>query len=643
MEMFDEEFNSLDCLNAQQKDAVINSFEQNSLVLAGAGSGKTRVLITRIEYILKVLKEKPSSIMAITFTKKAANEIAQRIEQITPYFDEMTVGTYHSVCIKLLRMFGEDIGIDNFKIIDTLQSAKLATKVLNDMGLTSSSKVVNKYMTKISDLKSELITPREYKEQKMLEYNGDEELFKDDKEYDFIEFYLKLQMEKLENNLVDYDDAILYTKKLFEISDDAISYVQSNFKYILCDEIQDSNIANIVLLNVMSQHCNLFIVGDLDQSIYGFRKAKPKYFLNLTKTNKIKLFKLEQNYRSTKTIVEASNALILNNEDRIDKVCFSENEQGDKVSYWNFSNNIKEANFIANEISMYKNIFEYDYSDMMVLYRTRVQSEILEKELINQNIPCVVIGSTSFSDKAEIKDCLSFLRIAANRSDAYSFKRALSTLDDVGPSTIKKLLNELDDCNDVEIVLEEYKTNRVKTRESLDFLLDIIRLVDEKPVAVLAKITAYHIRKINIKYKKNDEKRKEKLKNIEDLLEMALQKENNGAMVKEFINQMDKLFQSDSKYGSDAVMLLTSHSSKGLESKIVFVAGMNEGVFPHSKSMRSDDDIEEERRLAYVSFTRPKEKLYITSYRSDGSKVYDESRFIDEIPEEYIDKTEESR
>lgn len=640
--MFDEEFNSLNCLNVQQRDAVLGSFEQDSLVLAGAGSGKTRVLITRIEYILKVLKEKPSTIMAITFTKKAVSEISQRIEKITSYSDEMTVGTYHSVCIKLLKEFGEDINLTDFKVIEPSQCDKLASKVLKDMGLVASSKVVKKYTDKISNLKSELITPTIYKEKRMLEYKGNEELFRDDKEYDFIEFYLKLQIEKLENNLIDYDDAILYTQKLLEVSDNAISYIQDTFKYILCDEIQDSNIANIVLLNIMSEHCNLFIVGDLDQSIYGFRKAKPNYFLNLTKAEKVKLFKLEQNYRSTKTIVEASNALISNNKNRIDKVCFSENEVGEPISYFRLKTNVDEANVIASEIKSCHDNFGISYSDMMVLYRTRVQSEILEKELINNNVPCVVIGSTSFSNNPEIKNCLSFLRVAADRSDSTSFKRALMTLDDVGKVTVNKLVKELDECGDALVVLEEYKTNRTKTKESLNFLLEIIRLVDEKPVAVLTKIAQYQARKIKEIYKNDEEKRKKKLSNIKELLLMAIKKENDGAKVREFINQMGLLFQSDGTYGTDAVMLLTAHSSKGLESKVVFVAGMNEGIFPLSQSMKTVEEIEEERRLAYVSFTRPMDKLYITSYRSDGHKMFDESRFINEIPPQYIDKTEGS-
>lgn len=275
-----------------------------------------------------------------------------------------------------------------------------------------------------------------------------------------------------------------------------------------------------------------------------------------------------------------------------------------------------------------------------MLYRTKAQSEILEKKLVSNNIPCTVVGSTSFSNKAEIKDCLSFLRIAVNRDDAYSFKRSLMTLDDIGPATLKKLLNELEDYNDVKVLLEEYETKRVKTKESLNFLLEIINLVDEKPAAVLTKIAEYQVRKIKEKYGKDEEKCNKKLDNIAELIELALKKQNEGSMIKEFIKQMDLLFQSDGKYGSDAVMLLTAHSSKGLESKIVFVTGMNEGIFPHANSMRTIEDIEEERRLGYVSFTRPMEKLYITSYASDGNKTFDESRFINEIPKQYIDKTE---
>lgn len=627
-----DEFTGLDNLNKQQTDAILNSLENNSLVLAGAGSGKTKTLITRIEYLLKVLNVKPSSIMAITFTNKAAKELITRAEKVTSNADEMTVGTYHSICMKLLRMFGEDIGLDNFTVLDKNNTIKCVKNILTEMGLVASKQVIIKYIKKMSKLKNKLISPKMYRKIKMDKYNGCSEKFRDDPEYDFIEFYSKFQKENYDNRTIDFDDMILYTMTLLQSSENAQMYIKETYKYIHADEVQDSNESNIRLLNEFSKYANLFMVGDLDQSIYGFRNARPDYFLKLINSGQIKLFKLEQNYRSTQTIVNASNEVISHNSNRIPKTCFSKNEVGSQIDYFCFNTSNREAVFVADEIKMYKD-FDYKYSDFMVLYRTNAQSRAFEEVFLKKGIPYVLVGSLSFNDRAEIKDCLSFLRIYVNRKDKFSFIRALNTLEGVGKNTIKEIAEIFDEKKDALETLKEYKPKRESVRKGLSFLYEILMLVNDKPTAVLNRVADKFIKKLEMD---GSEKAIEKSENIKELLRLAKEKEDSGMMISDFVNQMDLLSKADTDNTVDAVQLITVHSSKGLESKVVFVTGMNEGIFPHENSLVSDEGIEEERRSFYVACTRPMEKLYLSSYVEDRDMSYKESRFICEIPKKYI-------
>ena len=631
--MFDE-FTGLDNLNEQQVDVILNSLKENSLVLAGAGSGKTKTLITRIEYLLKVLNVRPSSIMAITFTEKAAKELMTRAEKVTNNADEMTVGTYHSICLKLLINFGEDIGITGFKVLDKIQTLSRIRKVMVEMGLVTSRQMITKYMSKMSKLKNKLINPKMYRTIQMNKYNGRPEGLRDSSEYDFIEFYSQYQKKNIEDGYLDFDDIIMYTMALLQSSKNAKEYIKDTYRYIHADEVQDSNESNIRILNEFSRNANLFMVGDLDQSIYGFRDARPDYFLNLQNAGRIKIFRLEQNYRSTQTIVNASNEIISNNKNRIPKTCFSKNEVGANIDYFNFSTDTREASFVADEISMYSSFDEYKYSDFMVLYRTNAQSRAFEEAFLNKGIPYVLVGSLGFTDRAEVKDCLAFLRLYVNRNDKASFIRALKTLDGVGDATIKALIKLFDENKDALETLKEYKPKRESVKQGLDFLYQFLMLVNEKPTYVLKYVAEKIINKLETA---NNDKFLEKLSNIEELIKVAKQREDIGATVKEFVEQMDLISSSDDTK-SDSVQLITVHSSKGLESKIVFVTGMNEGIFPHENSLEVDDLIEEERRAMYVACTRPMEKLYLTSYRENKDRSFKESRFISEIPNEYISK-----
>lgn len=622
----------LEGLNKQQKDVILNSLNANSLVLAGAGSGKTRVLITRIQYIIEELKKYPSSIMAITFTNKAANELLERARKVTEEASEMWVGTYHSICIRLLRMFGEDIGLEDFTILDTYNAGKCASNVMSSMGLIASKQMVKNYLSRVSSLKNDLITPKRYRDEKLLKYKGEEDRLREDTEFDFIEFYSKYQKENFENQTIDFDDIILYTILLLQSSEDAKSFVKKTFRYIHGDEVQDSNTSNIILMNLLSKDCNLFLVGDVDQSIYGFRGARPEYLVKYNEINKnSKLFKLEQNYRSTKTIVNASNSVVSHNEERIDKICFSENEVGEPIIISTHDTNKDEAEFLSKTIR--KLILSgKKFNDIMVLYRTNSQTRILEETFMHDSIPYTIIGSLNFNDRAEIKDCLSFLRVAVNRKDKYSFKRALGTLEGIGKNTIEDLISLLEVKKDALEVLKAYKTSRKKAQESIKFFIDVLNLIDEKPTGVLNKIAEYNINKLK---SEGTPKAIEKIENIEELLKVATEKENKGVMLKEFISQMDLLSKSDKENGNNTVSLMTIHSSKGLESEIVFITGVNEEILPHSNSSISKEDIEEERRLMYVGITRAKKRLYISSFYFDGKKSFEPSRFIEEIPDIY--------
>lgn len=621
----------LSTLNKQQREAILGSFTQDSIVLAGAGSGKTKTLITRIQYILQEKNADPSSIVAITFTNKSAKELMDRAKKVCDNAEEMWVGTFHSICIRLLRMFGEDIGLDNFTILDPYNSKKVAQEVLEKMGVTVEKQVLNNYLSRISHLKNELVTSKKYRESVLAKYASQYEA-KTDPEYEFAMFYTNYQKQNLKNQTIDFDDIIMYTILLLKASPDAQKFVKETFKYVHVDEAQDSNVSNIVFFNLLSKDCNLFMVADVDQSIYGWRGAKPGYLIN--NADKYKLFKLEQNYRSTQTIVNASNSLIANNINRIDKTCFSKNRVGNKITYAKFANDYDEAKFIAQEIKAYVKL-GIKLQDIFILYRTNSQSRIFEETFMKYGIAYTIIGAVGFNDRKEIKDCLSFLRVAVNPKDKQSFKRALSCLDGVGKKAIEDILYVFDVKGNANDALASYKAKTKKAADSIEFLKDLIGLVNTKPYAVVSKIGEHFIEKLKLE---NTENSVERIENIEELIKVSKEKQDAGMMINEFVMEMDLLSSKDKESKPDALSMMTVHASKGLESKIVFGVGMNEGILPHDNSLNTPDGVEDERRLGYVLCTRAKDKLYLTSFAANSQKTYRESRFIHEIPSMFMEK-----
>lgn len=632
--------NILSGLNIQQKNVILNSLDCSSLTLAGAGSGKTKVLTIRTKYLINKLKISPASIITITFTRKAANELKDRLNLITSKeeLDTMWIGTYHSICLRLLDMFGEKIGLkDGYTILDSYNSKKCASDILIKMGLEVDKKTITNYLKRVSSLKNNLVFPKTFREKVLKKYSGNGNDLNSSSDYVFAEFYSKYQKENMKNNTIDFDDMILYTVLLLISDAEAMSYVKNRFKYVSADEVQDSNVANMVLLNLLSKHGNLFMVGDEDQAIYGFRGAVSnlsKDYIN--KKDGAKIFKLEQNYRSTANIVEASNAVISNNKNRINKVCFSKNGSGNKIKFHVSKTNISEAEYIAREIKSLVNNKNKTLNDVTVLYRTNAQSRVLEEVFIRENIKYTLIGSKTFTERAEIKDCMAVLKLSCNLKDKYSFKRVLKTLSGVGEKTISDLEFLLDVHGDVIKALNLYKPKSKKAKKSLTFLLEILKLIDKKTTAVLDKIAKYYIDKLE---EVDDDKSQERIDNIKELQKMVLEKENDGITINEFITQMDLISPVDieNKKGEDSVTLMTIHASKGTENDTVFLVGFNDKILPHENSYKSKDGEEEERRLLYVAMTRAKKNLYISRYAEDSKNSYEESIFFKEIPNHYLE------
>ena len=624
-------------LNEQQRYVVLDSINNNALVLAGAGSGKTRVLITRIEYLLNQLNVDAGSIMAITFTRKAANELKDRLSSTVDDDElaQMWVGTYHSVCLKIIDAFGENIGIkEGYTILDTYNARKCAGDIMKSMGLEVSKKTVGEYLKRVSRLKNNLIFPKKFREIVVKKYAGKEATSTSESDYIFADFYSKYQQENIKSNVLDFDDIILYSVMLLSSNQETQSFVKYKFKYIMADESQDSNPCNMVLINLLSKYCNLFLVGDEDQAIYGFRGARPDIVMEYATNRKdMKIYKLEQNYRSTQTIVNASNVVISYNDGRMDKTCFSKGEVGEKISLCQCSTNIEEAMYVVKRI---KQLLEkgYTYEDIMILYRTNAQSRIFEETFMRANIPYSLVGAVSFNERAEIKDCMSVLRLACNKRDKYSFKRALSTLDGVGAKAVNDLVAIMDTSQDAVEALQSYSPRTKKAKESLSILLSTLNLIDRKPTAVLNKIAEYYISQLtNV----GDEKALERIDNIKELQNVVAEKELEGMALQEFVMQMDLMSANDNVADSDTVTMLTIHASKGLESPVVFLVGVNDEILPHGNCYSSPNGMQEERRLLYVGMTRAEKKLYVSTYTDDSRKTYNDSPFIKEIPSSYVE------
>ncbi len=637
---------NLDDLNSIQKEAV-SYLDGPLLILAGAGSGKTKVLTYKIAYILDSGLAGLDNILAVTFTNKAAGEMKERINRLLRLSSNLKdssienmpwVGTFHSICVKILKRYGENIGLNrNFTIYDSSdqkEAIKEAMKVLNISVKEFNPGAIHSY---ISSAKNELITPEEYNEFAQGYFQSI-----------VAKVYPQYQKILKENNALDFDDLLLLGVKLLKQNDAVLKYFTENFRYILVDEYQDTNHAQYTLIKMLaSMHRNIYVVGDDDQSIYAFRGANIRNILNFEKDYpEAKVVKLEQNYRSTKLILEASHQVISKNRNRKEKKLWTENNEGEKIKVFSAEDEQKEGTWITGKIAELGS--DYNLNNIAVLYRTNAQSRVLEESFINAGIPYRIVGSVGFYERKEIKDILAYLRVIFNPKDNKNLERIINVPKrGIGKKTFEELLsqatqNNLSIVEYLNIYRNEVDSPGLKLAADLfsNFIaqktnLPILELID-----LILKSTKY-IEMLSDGTLENESR----IENIKELLSVAVRFNDLSPeeALEQFLDEVSLLEAvSVNRDTAVAVTLMTIHSAKGLEFEHVFVSGMEENLFPHINSVTSEDELEEERRLAYVALTRAKNKLYL-SYaqrrRYFGStQLNPVSRFLRDIEKELLDE-----
>ncbi len=597
--------NLLTSLNKEQKIAVTHG-NGPLLVLAGAGSGKTKVLTHRVAWFITERITGPENILLLTFTNKAAAEMRERVQNLTK-LSPAFAGTFHSFCAKLLRMDGRAMDIPpGFLIYDTEDQKDLIKQILEDLNLPIESYAPNAILSQISEAKNQMLTPRQYAEFAQSEWQ--EKVFKIWSEY---------EKSLNKNGALDFDDLMLKVVELFEKFPSTLNKWQNQLTHVLVDEWQDTNKVQYKLTKMLlGNNNNLTAVGDFSQSIYSWRGADPT---NLNKLSRdfpnIKTINLEQNYRSTQTILDAANFVIQKNRSHPILKLWTDKGMGQKIRIYSARNGFDEAEYVVSEIKELQRSGVCNYSDMSILYRTNAQSRVLEEALLHTGIPYILIGGVRFYDRKEVKDILSYLRLLANPKDSVAQKR----VEKIGIRRMQKF---------EELVTEIKEVNDYQTIDLLDM--------------VIQKIDYLSL------YKKDSEENLARLENIKELRSVATEFPNisdfleNVALVEAEQNsdKRGKRF-TDNGSPSDAVTLMTLHTAKGLEYTVVFVVGMEEGLFPHSRSLMDSSQLEEERRLAYVGITRAKEILYITYAAKRlyfGENISNPpSRFILDIPETLVD------
>lgn len=624
----------LENLNEMQLKAVKHK-EGPLLILAGAGSGKTRVLTTRIAYLIEQ-GISSSNILAITFTNKAAKEMKERIERLVGKTNIWT-STFHSFGVKILRENFEKLGYkNNFVIMDSDDTLTLVKKIIKDLGYDP--KKFSPYMirNKISSNKSEFVMPEDYK--KFVHGEEDDVIYK---------VYKKYQEILYNNNSVDFDDLLILPIRLFKENSDILEYYQEKYKYIMVDEYQDTNEAQYILIKLLAQkYKNIACVGDNDQSIYMFRGANYKNILNFEKDYpEAEVIMLEQNYRSTKTILEAANSVIKNNTFRKDKNLWSDNGEGEKITFYRAYDETDEVFYIIRKI---KELLSSgaSYQDIAILYRTNAQSRVFESEMLKQNIPFRIVGSFYFYSRKEIKDLLAYLRLIHNTDDNISLERAINTPKrGIGPKTISEIENSASFYN-------TSMFDAISSGKALEFKNTILELKNDLENSSLTEFIDKVLDKSGMRQALKEEKTLEadiRLENLEEFKSVTktFEEEVGSVSLEDFLLEIS-LVSDIEEYKDDPnrVTLMTVHSVKGLEYPYVFIAGVEEGIFPHKNSY-SPDELEEERRLMYVAITRAMKKLYITAakkrmlYGVESPAVL--SRFVREIDEDLIEEIDKDK
>lgn len=625
--------NLIDSLNDRQKEAVVNT-DGPMLILAGAGSGKTKVLTTKVAYLIEEKNIDPNNILAITFTNKAAKEMKERIFKLegnSAFY--IQISTFHSFGLKILKENCELLGYEkNFTILDSDDSLSIIKKIMKELNIDA-----NKYNPKaiknvISNNKNEIIDPEKYS----LYVNTD---------FDEIalEVYRKYEKSLKINNAVDFDDLLILPLKLFNNNPGVLQKYQEKYQYVFIDEYQDTNEPQYILSKMISaKYKNITVVGDADQAIFTWRGANYKNILNFEKDYKdAKVVLLEENYRSTKTILNAANNVIKNNKVRKEKNLWTQNEEGSKITYYKAFDEKDESNYVVNEI---KKLIEKGVNpkDICVLYRANAQSRTVEEAFLTSNISYNIVGSYAFYNRKEIKDLIAYLKLIYNNKDDVSLLRVINyPKRGIGNKAIENLAIKSN-------VLDKSLYEVIDSGKELEFKNMIEEIKKEESHLTLTELIDMVLDKSGMKKSLEDEKSIEadiRLENLEEFKSIAKAMEINEGIVS-LEELLDKLalvsdVSEQKNDNEDKVTLMTMHAVKGLEYDYVFIVGVEEGLFPHSNSLESNDELEEERRLCYVAITRAKKKLYLINARSRilYGKVSSNvpSRFINEISDEYIE------
>ncbi|MCY9806671.1 DNA helicase PcrA [Lentilactobacillus senioris] len=642
-------------LNKEQKDAVIST-QGPVLIMAGAGSGKTRVLTHRIAYLIEHDHVNPWNILAITFTNKAAREMRERVDNLLGgNGSDVWVSTFHSLCMQILRRNIDQIGYNRaFTIADTSEQRTLVKRILTDMNLDIKKYDPRSILGAISNAKNDLLTPAQYKQ----EFTSPFESIVGD-------VYDRYQTELKRNQALDFDDLIMMTIQLFNSSKETLEFYQNKFRYIHVDEYQDTNEAQYKLVNMLAaKYRNICVVGDADQSIYGWRGANMENIMNFEKDYPdAHVTMLEQNYRSTKTILDAANAVIANNDNRKDKNLWTQNDDGEQISYYRGQTENDEARFVVANIQKEVQKPHRNYGSVAILYRTNAQSRVMEETLLKSNIPYTMVGGHKFYDRKEIRDVLAYLTLVANPSDSMSFERVINEPKrGVGQTSVEKLRLF---ANDHQWSLLEAAQNvdlanglSTRAKNEIEQFAGVIKQASVKAANMdITEITENLLE--NSGYVKALQASKtleaqSRIENIEEFISVTQkydQEHSDGSGVDNLIDFLSDLAlvsdQDDVQEETSQVTLMTLHAAKGLEFPVVFIMGMEEGLFPLSRANQNEAEMQEERRLAYVGITRAKEKLYITNAFSRmlyGRRQNNpESRFVNEITPELLHPENQGR
>ncbi len=635
----------LEGLNAPQRCAVVST-EGPLLILAGAGSGKTRTVIHRIAYILEQKKAWPSQILAITFTNKAAGEMRERIVALNiPEGDKIWISTFHAMCARIMRYHGHHLEyVNNFVIYDTDDQKRLYKQLSKELDLDDKAYSFAYVMNQISNAKNNFWDPDQYEK-------NQEDNFRSEKVADY---YRRYQATLKNNNAMDFDDLIYNTLLLFKNFPEVLAHYQNRFKYIMVDEYQDTNYSQYELVRLLGEkYRNVCVCGDDDQSIYGWRGADIRNILEFEKDFPgAKTVRLEQNYRSTQVILDCANTVIANNRERKPKKLWTENKGYDKVTLTTYDQGHDEAYAIGQKIKELRASEGYSYSDFAILYRTNAQSRLFEETFMRLNIPFQLVGGTGFYTRMEIQDILAYLRVLSNPKDNLGFRRIINTPKrGIGPATVDKLAEfaEFKGWSLLETALNYNEIPNLSSGvlakiKTFGTMMAELMTLTEGPVSQLLENvieqTGYQEMLLLGKLDKSENR----LDNLKELLNSATEFEMNSddQSLTAYLETISLASDADQYDGDDGkVLLMTLHNAKGLEFPVVFLPGMEEMIFPHARSMDTPEELEEERRICYVGITRAKERLYLshaevrTTY---GRPTYQApSRFLDELPESALD------